>query len=458
MKKNGRTLFYDGELNQDFNFLALRNFLESKGFTFEDKDKNNSSGIVFSKKNQQGSNIYLLPHESNSLEEGSNYFFVDYNNFENIYGFIVFTMQQKLEEERCTRHLRLSEKLESEIDQISTHQFLEENIFQIEKFLDLKKREKVEIDTIENYLSLMISDLILNETQKFGGLNFDNSGDSLETIDLPTLVIGPDGATLFHNSEFLELNILPVDCLPFKSQDTINIHDKLFKVYRFEIEVLPKEFATTFIFYSRVDVGDENLEHSELGIISGSIAHELNNPIGGILAAISLLEIDYEFGGIHEELMEMREGALRCKELIDIFLGLSKIRPEGKQKFSLENAFDRALNLLSFRMVEINTCCEFSYSGKDEKFDYNISIITMIFYLILNELLTVFSRKKLVDLNLNSLVGEISSLEGEISISINEKVGDISKIKESKLLGHLLALADLVIEIKDQNILIKGRS
>lgn len=64
---------------------------------------------------------------------------------------------------------------------------------------------------------------------------------------------------------------------------------------------------------------------AELGMIGSSIAHELNNPLGGMLNFIELLQMDMQKNNPHREDIElMREGALKCKNLVERLLGFSR--------------------------------------------------------------------------------------------------------------------------------------
>src|SRR5207244_298957 len=105
--------------------------------------------------------------------------------------------------------------------------------------------------------------------------------------------------------------------------------------------------------------GDGNLTPSgqELGIISSSIAHELNNPIAGIQAALSLLQLDESLNQeATQTLVEMKNGAMRCKQLIETFLGFSRANPKNIVSEStmspIDICYQQAQNLLRFRTVE----------------------------------------------------------------------------------------------------------
>ncbi len=74
----------------------------------------------------------------------------------------------------------------------------------------------------------------------------------------------------------------------------------------------------------------ESSKMAELGTIGSSIAHQLNNPIGGMLSHIQLLLMDLKsvnFEGRDElvqELREMENGTRRCAEIVRDLLGFSR--------------------------------------------------------------------------------------------------------------------------------------
>jgi two-component system, NtrC family, sensor kinase len=90
---------------------------------------------------------------------------------------------------------------------------------------------------------------------------------------------------------------------------------------------LYRDATTTARFEKRIV---ESSKMAELGTIGSSIAHQLNNPIGGMLSHIQLLLMDMktlEFKGKDEltnELKEMESGTRRCAEIVRDLLGFTR--------------------------------------------------------------------------------------------------------------------------------------
>lgn len=88
----------------------------------------------------------------------------------------------------------------------------------------------------------------------------------------------------------------------------------------------------------------------ELGLISSSIAHELNNPLGGIISYIQILQMELnKEHPLQGELKDMNMAAQRMKQIIENLLIFSR-RPYTQEK---ENILFKDLLLESLKMNEL---------------------------------------------------------------------------------------------------------
>lgn len=262
-------------------------------------------------------------------------------------------------------------------------------------------------------------------------------------IPVPMALFNSNGEILLHNSLFTKSRVLPKDCLEFSDGDKTDISGEVYRVTRKDF-VFNEENFHLFVFDSTTEELKRNSNSSEeLGIISSSIAHELNNPIAGILTAISVLELedDWDEDSL-DSLEDMKSGARRCQELIKVFLGFSRASLHQSHSGNMYEAFQHALNLLRFRMVEANTRLEFEPSESKSSFKSigNGSIRSMIFYLILNEILTSFSHLNLISNNegKGSAFGTYHETADEIHVYFKNDLQDVTVLKNSKLIKHLL--------------------
>lgn len=287
-------------------------------------------------------------------------------------------------------------------------------------------------------------------------------------IPYPMAVISAQGDLLIYNESFAKIGILPKECLRFKDQESLELYQQFYKIRRIEFPINLIN-ASYFVFYTSENrVSSESAQKGttkggvdELGIISSSIAHELNNPLAGILAALSLLSLEEWSEDNLIDLDDMRNGAKRCKELVEIFLGFSKFSPAAGQAPSIKASLDQAINLLRFRMIEANLRLDVKYMPTLETFSHqmNSSIMSMIMYLILSELMTAFAHERLItQTNLTSMCGEVMEFTNQIVLKLDHDFEYEEKIAQSKLIQHLLVFEKLEITFLRQEIRLIYRS
>lgn len=95
----------------------------------------------------------------------------------------------------------------------------------------------------------------------------------------------------------------------------------------------------------------ESAKMAELGTIGSSIAHELNNPLGGILSFTQLIKMDMDpKHPLYPDIVEMEEGVQRCKEIVQNLLGFTR-NPNADQvgELSLKEVCQRALKIVELQ-------------------------------------------------------------------------------------------------------------
>ncbi len=270
-------------------------------------------------------------------------------------------------------------------------------------------------------------------------------------VSMPISLISDKGELLLHNQDFLRLNILPGQCLAFLDGAEFEKDQALYKVFRKKIEKTGQQFFLfSFVSIETASVKrGKNISSEQLGIISSSIAHELNNPLGGILAALSLLELeDWWDQESRTELREMKKSAERCKNLVQVFLGFSRTSHSIQNKIinNFDSAFDQAQQLVRFRMIESNTYFTFSRVNTSEIYrrEFNTSAASMVFYLILSEILTLFSHHKLVaEKDGGHIEASIAQYEDRVELEFDEELDIAERVNQSKLMSQLIDMEGL---------------
>lgn len=95
----------------------------------------------------------------------------------------------------------------------------------------------------------------------------------------------------------------------------------------------------------------ESARLAELGTIGSSIAHELNNPLAGIISFTQLIKMDLPNSHpLYPDILEMEQGALRCKEIIQNLLGFTRDPGSDTEKtFEIKEVIIRALKVIELK-------------------------------------------------------------------------------------------------------------
>ncbi len=95
----------------------------------------------------------------------------------------------------------------------------------------------------------------------------------------------------------------------------------------------------------------ESAKMAELGTIGSSIAHELNNPLGGMLSFLQLIKMEMDGSGEnkpawYDDVDEMEKGARRCRDIVQSLLGFTrKSSPDTTEILDLVDVLDQALKI-----------------------------------------------------------------------------------------------------------------
>ncbi|MBG60792.1 MAG: hypothetical protein CMJ16_10065 [Peredibacter sp.] len=295
-------------------------------------------------------------------------------------------------------------------------------------------------------------------------LKKETSLEDLQIIlsDLPVALalFNKKDELILHNPMFFQLNLSSKQCLGLENGEQFTQSGEL---YRAQIIELEKQDSRLFYFIPIKEFLGESSSPSseELGIITSSIAHELNNPLGGISGALDVILLDEHSSDIEQRLHEMKAGVARCKKLVETFLGFSKLHAASVSKdesYSIRACMDSAVDLIRFRLIENNIKLEASFSTERMvSFNYNPHVLSMTLYLMLGDLLTNFGHQKLVA-NDRSATFDFEVVERETSLEIKTK-GSLKLGEDflsSKLLNHLLDIQGLSVETRPHSVFLKS--
>lgn len=96
----------------------------------------------------------------------------------------------------------------------------------------------------------------------------------------------------------------------------------------------------------------EQLYHSDklasLGLLVSGVAHEINNPLTGILAYAELLNMRVKDEDVKKDLEKILHSAERCKRIVENLLTFSRQRAPSKGVESINEIIDKAIELRAY--------------------------------------------------------------------------------------------------------------
>lgn len=124
---------------------------------------------------------------------------------------------------------------------------------------------------------------------------------------------------------------------------------------------------------------------AEVGILAGSVAHELNNPLGGILAYTQILLSEVPKGGtLYQDLKEIEAATHRSKNIVENLLYFSKAPKEKDRKcVDIIKVLEKAISLIQLKIryknITIEKDCPESFPFVSGDFNQLVQVFLNIF-------------------------------------------------------------------------------
>lgn len=289
----------------------------------------------------------------------------------------------------------------------------------------------------------------------------DFTRELLNHLPFPVVVREGNQKNIFSNSKFFKLGLSEKE-LKLIKQSYLKLGQKNYRIKKKNFHIKKQKYEAWY-FFEQSHEKDINF-YSDLGIICSSLAHELKNPLAGILAAINVLEISDDLDKDDQDLQKMKETTLRAKRLVETFLGFSKmnlpledgilkIGDKKGDQVNAQRAFNQARDLLKERIVEsqIEVCFDY-YKVKKIQLKMNEAVITMIFYLIFNEALTRFIHGRLIGRQNQALRIKIEERKDRLIIESEPR---FEQSDNDKLVQYLISMQSLMFSCEAEKFIIK---
>lgn len=132
----------------------------------------------------------------------------------------------------------------------------------------------------------------------------------------------------------------------------------------------------------------EHLYYTEklksLGLLTGGMAHEINNPLTGIFSYIDLLSMKITDESIRRDLGKIYESAERCKRVIENLMTFSRQQVSSRSVESVNDIIDRTVDLRTYPLRSRNIEVQRDYADAVTVFVDSQQIQQVILNILLN--------------------------------------------------------------------------
>ena len=187
----------------------------------------------------------------------------------------------------------------------------------------------------------------------------------------------------------------------------------------------------------------ESAKMAELGTIGSGIAHELSNPLGGMISFIKLIKMDCPKEGPHyAEILKMEKVGQKCKKIIENLLNFSKPHYSSESTLvDLRDVIKQSIQIIELQKRAKDLKWVLEFPDKLIKVKGQANLLTQAIYNILQNSIDAIGTREELDPMYDGLIKvELrSSEEDELTLLITDDGIGIPDPIQAKVLAPLFS-------------------
>lgn len=190
----------------------------------------------------------------------------------------------------------------------------------------------------------------------------------------------------------------------------------------------------------------ETAKMAELGTIGSSIAHELNNPLGGILSFAQLIKMDLpKDHPFYPDILEMEAGVLRCRDIVQNLLGFTR-NPNSDEitDLSVNEICERSLKIVELQTKSLGIEVQTHFPKHDLKIRGHLNLLSQAVKNVLQRSIDAVAEKRRVQPHETGLI-ELFLEESPETISLIIKDNGLINKNPHLAVGLALPVATQIL-------------
>lgn len=238
---------------------------------------------------------------------------------------------------------------------------------------------------------------------------------TFNSFDAAIAVVDKGGHLIKLNKKFDELIGSSSDHIIYIQSQIMQIkegHNVKFSLNNFDLEATHFKHNEGSIVIIRDITESQKLERqilesskmAELGMIGSSIAHEINNPLAGMLSYIQLIKMDLKPEHfLYSDIIEMESATLRCKTIVENLLGFARKPDLGSYtNIDLENVIKNGIELVSLSAKYKNVNIELNVKSLADVNGNSNNLVQAFKNILQNSIEAISDKTGLINITLES--------------------------------------------------------